>query len=227
MDIKEAIMQRRSIRKFEDEKVEENDILEIIELARRAPSSVNGQQISLIYTMNKDLIEKIASLSGGQAQISDSKAFIAIIGDFYRDKIYLESVGKSLTDDIHNLREIASVDAGIMATILNFAAMSKGLGCTIIGGVKQEPKKIAKLLNLPEGTFVLLGLTIGVPAKGSMDITLKPRIARKAFEMKDKYNAEVQNNAIKEYEGVLDKWFRSINVDQPLFGKVIERFYAK
>ena len=38
MDIKEAIMQRRSIRKFEDEKVEENDILEIIELARRAPS---------------------------------------------------------------------------------------------------------------------------------------------------------------------------------------------
>lgn len=58
MDIKEAIMQRRSIRKFEDEKVEENDILEIIELARRAPSSVNGQQISLIYTMNKDLIEK-------------------------------------------------------------------------------------------------------------------------------------------------------------------------
>lgn len=227
MDIKQAIMQRRSIRKFKDEKVSLDDLLDIIELARRAPSSVNGQQISLVYTMDRQIIEKIAKLSGGQAQISDAKAFIAIIGDFYRDRIYLESVGKKLTDDIQKLRETASVDAGIMATILNFAAMSKGLGCTIIGGVKQEPEKIAELLNLPESTFILLGLTVGVPVNGSFDVTLKPRIDKSAFAMQDKYDVDAQKDSIKEYEVILDEWFKSINVEQPLFGKVIERFYAK
>lgn len=45
--------------------------------------------------------------------------------------------------------------------------------------------------------------------------------------MKDKYNKEVQVNAVKDYEKVLDKWFKDINVEQPLFGDVISRFYSK
>lgn len=227
MNILEAIKSRKSIRQFTNDEVKIEDLEEIVEVARRAPSSVNGQQISLIYTVDKEIIGKIADLSGGQAQIRNAKAFICIIGDFYRDKIYLESIGEKLTDNIQNLREIASVDAGIMATILNFAAIAKGYGCTIIGGVKQEPEKIGKILNLPDNTFILLGLTLGVPTKESLEGTLKPRIEKNAFAMKDEYNKDAQINAIKDYEVVLDKWFKSINVEQPLFGKVIERFYSK
>ena len=93
MNIIEAIKQRKSIRQFTKQEVRDEDLEEIIELARRAPSSVNGQQISLIYTKDRDIIEKIAHLSGGQAQISDCSVFVSIIGDFYRDRVYLESVG--------------------------------------------------------------------------------------------------------------------------------------
>lgn len=227
MDLIEAIKNRKSIRKFTDESIKKEDLEEIIEVARRAPSSVNGQQISLVYTTDKNIIEKIAHLSGGQAQIRDCSCFITLIGDYYRDKVYLESVGKELTDDIQRLREVAMVDAGIMALTINDVAMAKGYGCTIIGGVKDNPEQIAELLNLPKNTIVALGITIGVPTKESLEGTLKPRIKKEAFAMEDKYNKEVQVNAVKDYEKVLDKWFKDINVEQPLFGDVISRFYSK
>lgn len=227
MDLLEAIKNRKSIRKFTDESIKKEDLEEIIEVARRAPSSVNGQQISLVYTTDKNIIEKIAHLSGGQAQIRDCSCFITLIGDYYRDKVYLESVGKELTDDIQRLREVAMVDAGIMALTINYVAMAKGYGCTIIGGVKDNPEQIAELLNLPENTIVALGITIGVPTKENLEGTLKPRIKKEAFAMEDKYNKEVQVNAVKDYEKVLDKWFKDINVEQPLFGDVISRFYSK
>lgn len=227
MDLLEAIKNMKSIRKFTDESIKKEDLEEIIEVAIRAPSSVNGQQISLVYTTDKNIIEKIAHLSGGQAQIRDCSCFITLIGDYYRDKVYLESVGKELTDDIQRLREVAMVDAGIMALTINYVAMAKGYGCTIIGGVKDNPEQIAELLNLPENTIVALGITIGVPTKESLEGTLKPRIKKEAFAMEDKYNKEVQVNAVKDYEKVLDKWFKDINVEQPLFGDVISRFYSK
>ena len=83
------------------------------------------------------------------------------------------------------------------------------------------------MLNLPENTIVALGITIGVPTKESLEGTLKPRIKKEAFAMEDKYNKEVQVNSVKDYEKVLDKWFKDINVEQPLFGDVISRFYSK
>lgn len=227
MDLIEAIKNRKSIRKFTDESIKKEDLEEIIEVARRDPSSVNGQQISLVYTTDKNIIEKIAHLSGGQAQIRDCSCFITLIGDYYRDKVYLESVGKELTEDVQRLREVAMVDAGIMALTINYVAMAKGYGCTIIGGVKDNPEQIAELLNLPKNTIVALGITIGVPTKESLEGTLKPRIKKEAFAMEDKYNKEVQVNAVKDYEKVLDKWFKDINVEQPLFGDVISRFYSK
>lgn len=45
--------------------------------------------------------------------------------------------------------------------------------------------------------------------------------------MQDRYNKEVQTMAVKEYEKELDNWFKSINVNQPLYGEVIKRFYSK
>ena len=143
------------------------------------------------------------------------------------NRVYLESVGEKLTDDVQRLRDVIATDAGIMAMVLNYAAMEKGYGCTIIGGVKQATEEIAEILGLPKDTYIALGLTIGVPTSEAKAGTMKPRIAKKAFAMQDRYNKEVQTMAVKEYEKELDNWFKSINVNQPLYGEVIKRFYSK
>ena len=46
----EQLQNRRSVRNFTGEKVKDEDLELILRTAQRAPSSVNGQQISLIVT---------------------------------------------------------------------------------------------------------------------------------------------------------------------------------
>lgn len=227
MNILEAIKSRKSIRQFTGEHVKEEELKSILELASRAPSSVNGQQISLVYTRNKDIIEQMSILCGGQKQVKDCDVFITIVGDFYRASSYLNKNNIEFTDEIHRLREVAATDAGIMAYLINLAAMGYGYGSTIIGGIKQSPVEVAKLLNLPENTFPMLGITIGEPTKESLLGTPKPRIDFETFAMENVYNKEVQQNAVENYEVKLDSWFKSIGVSQPLFGDVIKRFYSK
>lgn len=50
----EQLQNRRSVRNFTGEKVKDEDLELILRTAQRAPSSVNGQQISLIVTRDKE-----------------------------------------------------------------------------------------------------------------------------------------------------------------------------
>ena len=54
----EQLQNRRSVRNFTGEKVKDEDLELILRTAQRAPSSVNGQQISLIVTRDKEKLKK-------------------------------------------------------------------------------------------------------------------------------------------------------------------------
>ena len=56
---------RRSVRGFSGESVKDEDLKEILVAAQQAPSSVNGEQISLVVIRDKDKIAKIAEIAGG------------------------------------------------------------------------------------------------------------------------------------------------------------------
>lgn len=60
MELKEAIMSRRSIRKFTDYYVNDEEIKEIIEAARWAPSWSNTQAWTFIIIREKNIIEQIS-----------------------------------------------------------------------------------------------------------------------------------------------------------------------
>lgn len=55
----EQLQNRRSVRNFTGEKVKDEDLELILRTAQRAPSSVNGQQISLIVTRDKEKLKKL------------------------------------------------------------------------------------------------------------------------------------------------------------------------
>lgn len=80
----EQLQNRRSVRNFTGEKVKDEDLELILRTAQRAPSSVNGQQISLIVTRDKEKLKKIAEICGGQGHIANSDVFITILIDYHR-----------------------------------------------------------------------------------------------------------------------------------------------
>lgn len=224
MNILEAIEQRKSIRVFEDKPLTKELVEKVLAHSQRAANFFNTQQVSLVYTIDKEKIEKIAQLCGNQPQVKNAKGFVLIVGDFYRAKAYLESRNVEFEYDTNSQIEAVNFDGGLVAATLNLAAMEYGLGSTVIGGVKKDIKGIKEVFNLPENTYVLAGMTLGYPVGVE---SVKPRISTKAFIMQDVYNKEVQVQAIKDYEVQLDAWFKNINVQQPLFGDIIVGAFGK
>ena len=64
------LQNRKSIRHFTGERISEEDLSIIFQTAQRAPTSINGQQISLVYTRDKAKLTRIAKLCNEQAHIA-------------------------------------------------------------------------------------------------------------------------------------------------------------
>lgn len=60
MEVKEAVYKRQSIRKYKDKDVAREDLLEILDAARVAPSGSNCQNWHFVVMRSRDIKEKIA-----------------------------------------------------------------------------------------------------------------------------------------------------------------------
>lgn len=224
MNIIDAIENRKSIRAFEQKPIDEEILKKILAHSQRAANFFNTQQVSLVYTLDKEKIERIAVLCGNQNQVRNASAFVLIVGDFYRTSSYLKNNNLDFNYDKISQIEATNFDGGLVCATLNLACMQYGLGGTVIGGVKRDLEGIKKEFDLPENTYVLAGITIGYPVGVE---SVKPRIPFEAFAMKDTYKKEIQSNAVVEYEKTLDEWFKNIGVAQPLFGDILKNQFGK
>ncbi|WP_331775689.1 nitroreductase family protein [Sulfurospirillum sp. 1612] len=225
----EQLRNRKSIREFTGAPVKEEDLQLILQTAQRAPSSINGQQVSLVYTRDKAIIKKIAELSGGQVQIETADVFVTFVIDFNRTTIAAQMVGKEhLIEQSAEGIVLGAVDAGIMLSSLQSAAESLGYGTTAIGGLRNQPDAMIKLLNLPPKTFPVVGSTIGVPTEKAKNAPLKPRVPFESFAMADTYNHEAVKKGVTQYEQDL-KNFREAHGMNYLtsYAEQIANFYGK
>ena len=89
------LQNRKSIRHFTGERISEEDLSIIFQTAQRAPTSINGQQISLVYTRDKAKLTRIAKLCNEQAHIATADVFVGIVIGFNRTSAIVESVGRN------------------------------------------------------------------------------------------------------------------------------------
>lgn len=222
------LQNRKSIRQFTGESVSDADLELILKTAQRAPTSINAQQISLIYTKDKSKIETIAKLCGGQPQIATADVFVGIVIDFNRTNTIVESIGKK-----HVIEQgaegimVGTVDAGIMLSSLQSAAEALGYGTTAIGAVRENPEEFVKLFNLPKKTFLVVGSTIGVPTEEAKNAPLKPRVAFESFAMEDEYNDEAVKKGVLEYEETFKKFREETGSgSMPPYSELTSNFYT-
>ncbi len=210
----EQLSSRKSIRQFTGESVKPEDLELIIQTAQRCPTSINGQQISLVYIRDKDKIKQIAELCGGQEQIATADVFIAIVVDFNRTIFAVEQAGEKHV--IENSAEgvlVGAVDAGIMLNAIQVSAESLGYGTTAIGAIRNEPEAMIKLLGLPPKTFPIVGTTIGVSTNDAKEASLKPRIPINSFAFEDKYEDAKVKDGVIAYEKQMKKFREDNNMD--------------
>ncbi|MFH1751761.1 MAG: nitroreductase family protein [archaeon] len=141
--VSETIIERRSIRKFADKKVDLNVVKKIVETACWAPSACNRQQWKFILIEDKKLKEKLVEL-GAHNPLLQAPIVIAV---FYNKFASYE-----------NNAGLQSAAAAIQNILL--LATEQGLG-SLWMAKSGNAEKVKKLLKVPEEfffvSFVLLG----------------------------------------------------------------------
>lgn len=62
-DILEVLVQRRSVKKYSDKLVCDEDLLKIVEAGLYAPSGKNGQAVKMMVVKNKELVRELSKLN--------------------------------------------------------------------------------------------------------------------------------------------------------------------
>ena len=210
----EQLSSRKSIRQFTGESVKAEDLDLIIKTAQRCPTSINGQQISLVYTKDKEKIKQIAELCGKQEQVATADVFITIVVDFNRTAFAVEQAGETqlIEKSVEGIL-VGAVDAGIMLNAIQVAAESLGYGTTAIGAIRSAPEEMIKLLGLPPKTFPIVATTIGVPTKEAVNAPLKPRIPINSFSFEDNYNDKSVKDGVLIYEKQMKQFREDHNMN--------------
>ncbi len=166
MDLQEAISNRRSIRKYKPNAVDDKDIKEVLEAARLAPSWGNSQCWRFIVVRDMDRKEKLANTLIG---IADRPNRVAEAMKQAPVAVAVCAVPGQSGFTYREPKEPATdkggwwymFDVALAMQNLVLAAHSIGLGTVIVGAF--DAKKAAEVLKAPPG-FVVVALTpLGYP----------------------------------------------------------------
>jgi nitroreductase len=161
MDAITMIKERRSVRKFKDEKVDREVMKEIVDIARWAPSWVKYQIARYTLIDNEEIIQKLANdgVKGfvyNMDTLKNAKG-VAVLS-FVKGKS-----GKSeqygIESSKNNTWEV--FDAGIAGQTFCLAAHAKGIGTCIMGVINED--SITKIINLPQEETVAALIVYGYP----------------------------------------------------------------
>ncbi|WP_387465431.1 NADPH-dependent oxidoreductase [Photorhabdus sp. RM323S] len=204
----ELLTSHRSERSYLDKPIPEDILASIIEAAHLAPTSMNSQQVSLVVIRDVHRRDRIAELAGGQTWIAQAPVFITVVLDMHKTRLGIEMSGKQQIahQSIESLIS-GSTDVGIALGALMTAARSHGLGVVPIGGIRNNPKALIDLLQLPELTFPVAGVVIGyvdIPAQQ------KPRLSLNSFCHEEHYRCDGLPEAIEQYNKTLMTYWHHI-----------------
>jgi nitroreductase len=207
----EAQLKHRSIRKFIDKPVDDGLLVDLIRAAQGAASSSFIQAYSLVEVTDSENRSKIATLAGGQTWVEKAPTFLVICADLSRIEHCCVQEGMGELEGYAEHFLAASVDAALLAQNLMLGAESVGLGAVFIGGIRNDPKQVSELLNLPDQVFPVFGLCLGWP---DAEPDLKPRLPVDVILHKDTYDASRCATDVANYDEQMQAYYASRGSNQ-------------
>ncbi len=150
MDAMEAILSRRSIRRYTDKPVPEEIIRELLEAAMSAPSANNQQPWQFVTIDDRRILDEIPRFHPYAQMLKEASWAIAVCGD------------TDLALSGYWIQDCSAATQNILV-----AAHARGLGAVWLGVHPQEKrvKEVQKLLGLPEHVIPLCLISMGYPAE--------------------------------------------------------------
>lgn len=137
MDTYQAILNRRSIRRFKQKSVKKELFEKIVNAGRLAPSAANFQPLRFLVVNNEKLCKKVFENTGWAGYLKD-----------WNPSADEQPAGYILILIADKENKWAERDAGLAAANMCLAAENENLGSCILLNFKG--KNIRKILNIPE-----------------------------------------------------------------------------
>jgi|SRR3990172_4483797 len=200
LTVKEAIQQRRSIRKYKPDPVPDELIDELIEAARLAPSGTNSQPWKFIVMKDPDLKRQVRKAALNQKYVEEAPLVIVCCADANRSRkaarqTNWEDLRKAgavddISDELVNQIErgmnpeapetdpniwlpSARANVSIAITHMMLMATALGLGTVWLGATGGDVTR--KLLSIPDDVYLVALLCVGYPDQSPPQ---RPRLSR-------------------------------------------------
>jgi nitroreductase len=147
----DAILKRRSIRKYTGEPVPENALKDLLEAAMAAPSAGNEQPWHFIIIKDRAILDQIPRVHPYSRMIKQTPVAILVCGD-----LNLAAHGEMWVQDCAAATEN-----------LLIAVQARGLGAVWLGVYPREERMdgLRKLLGIPENVVPFSLIPVGYPAE--------------------------------------------------------------
>jgi len=151
METLEAILSRRSVRRYTPEPVPDPVIAEILRAAMSAPSAGNQQPWQFVVVVDRRLRDEIPTFHPYAQMVREAPIVIVVCGDLR----------------LENYRGYWIQDCSAATQNLLLAAHAKGLGAVWVGIYPKEDRvvRLQQLLGLPAEVIPLAVVPIGHPAE--------------------------------------------------------------
>jgi nitroreductase len=161
MELKEAILARKSIRNFLDKPVDESHIRAILELAIRAPSGGNAQPWIIHVIRDAKVRQKLVKVAHGQTFVGQAPVDLVVCIDCQRT---LSTYGQRGLE-LYSIQDTAALIEHIL-----LLAVDRGLGTCWVGAFDESA--CSQVLSLSDNQRPVAIIPLGYPAK---DPSPRPR----------------------------------------------------
>lgn len=209
-NVKESLLERTSVRRYEREPIPQDTMDFIYAAVRNTPTSYNGQQFSVIDIDDQKLKEKLYELTN-QKQLKTCNRLLIFCSDYNKIQVLADKKGFNVppfTDTMDGVT-IGIIDASLAMMSAVVAAEAAGLGSNCVGYLRTvDPAKVAELLQLPKGVFVVCGLALGIPREHP---DLKPKQQESLVFHKNHYRQDKEEmvKELEEYDETVTQYNRT------------------
>jgi nitroreductase len=162
-NIIDVLLNRRTIRKYRQEPIDEKLLDELLIMACRASTTGNMQVYSIIITRDEEKKRELAPLHFNQKMITEAPVVLTFCADFNRFNKWCQLRNAQPGFDNFLSFVTAAIDALLVAQTFCVAAEAKGAGICYLGTTTYMAHKIIDVLKLPKGVVPVTTITLGWP----------------------------------------------------------------
>jgi nitroreductase len=164
-NISDILLNRRTIRKYSAEPVDDKLLNDLLLMGCRASTTGNMQVYSIIVTRDVQIKRDLAPLHFNQKMITEAPVVLTFCADFNRfNKWCLLRKAEPGYDNFLSFFT-AAIDALLVAQTVCIAAESKGLGICYLGTTTYSANKIIEVLKIPKGVVPVTTVILGWPSE--------------------------------------------------------------